>query len=100
MSFMTNTLKKIILKHIDKSMKNLDNRGSQTIYEFNKFKDWCQRTKTELAKMDRETTREERQAMANRFEEINRKATEYVHVLNSALRVIREMSDAIIQNIK
>lgn len=100
MSSFSNVLKNIIREHIDKSMNTIEKSASKTKSEVKKFKDWCQKAKAELDKMAQGEFGEEQQAMAKIFEKANQKAIISVDVLNTALRAMRELSDAILQTIK
>ncbi len=81
-------------------MNKIENNASKTRSEISKFKDWCQKAKTEIDKMVQGDSGEELQMLGNQFKNANQKATESVELLQSTLRAMREMTDAIIQTMK
>jgi len=81
-------------------MKKIENSASKTKSEINKFKDWCHKAKTELDKMVKGNLGEELQTLEKQFKNANQKAIESVELLNSTLRAMNEMSDAIIQTMQ
>ena len=81
-------------------MNKIENNASKTRNELNKYKDWCQKAKIELDKMIQGNSGEELQVLAEEFKNANLKATESMELLNSSLRAMREMSNAILQTME
>lgn len=86
--------------HIEKSMKKIENSASKTKDEIRKYKNWCQKAKTELDRMIEGDFTEELRRLGELFRNANQKATESVELLNSTLRSMREMSNAIIHTME
>jgi len=52
------------------------------------------------AEADRETLRNDRQLSSTQFENANQKASQYINILSGMLKIIQEMNQGIIQNIR